>query len=104
MPMLFQAVMRARRRSIRRWSRLITAFLNLAFMLSHALGLEITSARKNDGHNLAACATSPQTPQPMQLSRTVATGSLRKGSGLGWMVSDGHPERRMQEWSPVHVS
>jgi len=89
--------MRARRRSIRRCSKLITAFLNFAFMRSHALGLEIISARKNDGHSLAACATSPQTPQPMQLSSTVATGSLRSKSGFGAIVNDGHPESRMQE-------
>src|SRR6202045_3087660 len=98
MPILFcQIVMRASRRSIRRCRRLITAFLNLAFIWSHALGFEITSARKKDGHNLAACATSPHTPQPMQLSKTVATGSVRSKSGLGWIVSDGQPERRMQE-------
>ncbi len=75
--------MPARRRSIRRCRNSITAFRNLAFMRSHALGLEMTSARKNDGHSPAACATSPHRPQPMQLSITVATGSLRSGSGFG---------------------
>ena len=46
---------------------------------------------------MAACATSPHSPQPTQLSITVATGSLRNGSGEGFTVSDGQPERRMQE-------
>src|SRR5262249_2886769 len=38
------------------------------------------------------------------LSITVATGSLRSGSGLGLTVSDGQPESLMQEWSPVQIS
>ena len=37
-------------------------------------------------------------------SRTVAIGSVRSGSGLGRIESEGQPESRMQEWSPVQVS
>ena len=58
----------------------------------------------NDGQSWAACATSPHSPQPTQSLLTWATGSVRSGSSLGLMVSDGHPDRRMQEWSPVHTS
>ena len=29
---------------------------------------------------------------------------MRSGSGLGFTVSDGQPDRRMQEWSPVQIS
>ncbi|GIT47856.1 MAG: hypothetical protein Ct9H300mP13_6520 [Gammaproteobacteria bacterium] len=35
---------------------------------------------------MAACETSPQRPQPTQLSITVAIGSSRSTSGLGLMV------------------
>ena len=34
----------------------------------------------------------------------MVTGSRRSGSGLGASVSEGQPESRMQEWSPVQVS
>src|SRR5450432_629004 len=82
----------------------MTALLACALKRSQEFGLEIISVRKNEGHNLAACATSPHSPHPTQLSTTVATGSFRKGSGLAAIVREGQPERRMQEWSPVHVS
>src|SRR5438093_6930512 len=64
----------------------------------------MTSARYNDGQSTAACAFSPHSPQPTQPSITVATGSVRSGSGLSLMVSVGQPESRMHEWSPVQVS
>jgi len=75
----------------------ITERLIRDLKLSQAFGLVITSARKNEGHNTAACATSPHKPHPEQLSRTVATGSFRKGSGFGLIVSEGQPDKRMQE-------
>ena len=35
---------------------------------------------------------------------TAATGSFSNGSGLGLTVSEGQPDSRMQEWSPVQIS
>src|SRR5580700_3077899 len=87
-----QAWIPARRRSMRFCKNPITALRTFDFVRSHAFGLVITSARKNDGHRTAACATSPHRPHPEQLSRTVATGSFRNGSWLGLMVSDGQPD------------
>ena len=34
----------------------------------------------------------------------MATGSVRSGSGLSFTVSEGQPESRIHEWSPVQVS
>src|SRR5215469_4353643 len=75
-----QAWISARRRSMRPCKNPITARRTFDFARSHAFGLVITSARKNDGHRTAAWETSPHKPHPEQLSRTVATGSFRNGS------------------------
>src|SRR5262245_27461021 len=64
---------------------------------SHTLGFCTISARKNDGHNTAACATSPQRPQPTHPLLTCATGSVRSGSEEALIVSDGPPEGREAE-------
>ena len=71
---------------------------------SHRVGFWMMSICANEGHSCAACATSPHRPQPTQSLLTCATGSVRSGSSFGLRVSDGQPERRMQEWSPVHTS
>ena len=59
---------------------------------------------QKEGQRTAACAASPQSPQPTQEFRTVATGSFRIGSGLEVIVREGQPFKRIQEWSPVQVS
>src|SRR5207249_4564138 len=56
------------------------------------------------GHSAAACAFSPQRPQPTQPSSTVATGSTFSGSEAAFNDNVGQPDRRMHEWSPEHVS
>src|SRR5262249_50146575 len=56
------------------------------------------------GTRRAGCGTCRQNPQPTQELITLVTGSRRNGSGLGASVSDGQPDRRMQEGSPVQVS
>ena len=96
--------MAARRRSVRRCRNSMIAFREAALNRSQPVGLEMIWVRKNDGHKRAACATSPHSPQPTQLSMTLATGSFRSGSGLGAIVRDGHPDNRIHEWSPVQVS
>ena len=55
------------------------------------------SMRANDGQSRAACATSPQSPQPTHSLLTCATGLVRKGSTLAAMVREGQPDKRMQE-------
>ena len=67
------------------------------FSRSHQVGFWMMSICANDGHSCAACATSPHRPQPTQSLLTWATGSVRSGSALGLTVSDGQPDRRMQE-------
>jgi len=67
---------------------------------SKAFGFCTISARKNEGHRIAAWATSPHSPQPTHSLFTCATGSTFSGSLAALMVSEGQPERRMQEWSP----
>ena len=46
-------------------------------------GFWMISAWKKDGQRTAASDTSPHRPQPTQEFRTLATGSLRNGSGFG---------------------
>src|ERR1700685_1271735 len=58
----FQAWIPARRRSMRPCKNPMTARRMLDFAPSHALGFEITSARKNDGQRTAAWETSPHRP------------------------------------------
>lgn len=99
-----QNAYRTRRLASRRCSQPITPSRTRWRSRSRRVGLLTISARKNDGQSTAACETSPHRPQPTQLSITVATGSRRSGSGLGRIDSDGQPESRMQEWSPVQVS
>ena len=76
---------------------LMTAARILWAMVSITPGFCTISALKNDGHKTAASDTSPHSPQPTQEFRTLATGSLRSGSGFGLTDSDGQPDRRIQE-------
>ena len=55
------------------------------------LGFWMMSICANEGHNCAACATSPHRPHPTQSLLTWAIGSVRSGSSLGLRVSEGHP-------------
>ena len=65
-------------------------------MRSPSPGLWTMSTRWKEGQSTAASATSPQLPQPTQLSSMAATGSSRKGSSSDLTESEGQPESRMQ--------
>src|SRR5215831_19403322 len=86
------------------WSRAMIFERRRSTSRSSTPGFCTISARKKDGHSTAACATSPHSPQPTQPLLTCATGSTLSGSLEARTVSEGQPDRRMQEWSPVHTS
>src|SRR5207253_10539264 len=74
------------------WRRPITQRRAASSARSHWPGLWTTRVSKKDGQRTAACATSPQSPQPTQVWSTCATGSSRRGSGLSLRRSE---ERRV---------
>src|SRR5438045_9291558 len=82
----------------------MTVLRSRATNRSKTFGFCTISARKNEGQRIAAWATSPHSPQPTQSLFTCATGSTLSGSLAALTVSEGQPERRMQEWSPEHTS
>jgi hypothetical protein len=64
---------------------------------SKRLALRTTVTLWNDGHNCAAWAISPHTPQPTQVVSMAATGAVLSVFGDSSSVSDGQPLTRMQE-------